>query len=96
VIEVVERVVGFPVRVGGEQHSGWLPARARAATPLPTPIRDVLLDIEIQYDGSGFLMCYTSQDGTVSGDTWHQSLQEAKNAASESFGVRSSDWLPGE
>ena len=42
---IVKRVTGVPVRFGGEEHRGWLPAGA--AVPLPTPVRDVLLDIEI-------------------------------------------------
>ena len=61
VLEIVKRVSGVPVKFGGESHSGWLPAGA--AIPLPTPVLDVLLDIEIQFDGSGYLLCYSSQDG---------------------------------
>jgi hypothetical protein len=89
---VVKRIVGFPCRFGGEQHTGWLPAGA--AVPLPTPVRDVLLDIEIEFDGYGYLLCYHSQDGTVHGDTWHQSLGDAEQSAAECFGVESRQWQP--
>ena len=70
--EIVKRVTSLPVQFGGEQHTGWLPAGA--AVPLPTPAIDVFLDIEIQSDGDGYLLCYSSQGGTVHGDTWHQSV----------------------
>ena len=87
---VVKRVVGLPIRIGGEEHTGWLPPGA--ATPLPTPIRDVVLDIEIQYDGDGYLLCYEAREGGFSGDTWHESLEDAELAAAESFGVQPSQW----
>ncbi len=87
----VKWIVGFPFRLGGEPHSGWLPPGA--AIPLPTPVRDVLLDIDIQHDGGGYLLCYSSQDGTFSGDTWHQSIEAAEQAAKEDFGVQASQWL---
>jgi hypothetical protein len=90
---VVKRITGLPVLVGGEKHSGWLPAGA--AVPLPTPRRDVVMDLEIQFDGHGYLLCYASRDGSVSGDTWHQSLAEAERAAAETFGVQSAQWQPG-
>ena len=92
--EIVKRVTSLPVQFGGEQHTGWLPAGA--AVPLPTPAIDVFLDIEIQSDGDGYLLCYSSQDGTVRGDTWHQSVVEAENAAAKDFGVRPSQWEPGQ
>lgn len=87
---VVGRVKKFPVRIGGEQHSGWLPANA--ATPLPTPVRDIDLDLEIEFDGSGYLLIVASADGSVYGDTWHQSEQEAEEQASAQYGVPQSAW----
>lgn len=93
-LEIVKRVTGLPVQFGGEQHTGWLPAGA--AVPLSTPVIDVLLDLEIQSDGDGYLLCFSSQDGTVHGDTWHQSVIEAENAAANDFGVQPSQWEPGQ
>jgi hypothetical protein len=89
-MSVAKRVLGLPVRIGGEQHSGWLPVRA--AQPLPTPIRDVLMDIEIEFDGYGYLLCYQSRDGSVYGDTWHETLAEAEQTAANSLGVQPSHW----
>ena len=42
---VIKRLIGVPIRFGGEEHSGWLPANA--AMPPPTPVEDVLVDFEI-------------------------------------------------
>src|SRR4051812_45144632 len=89
-MSIVKLVLGLPIRVGGEQHSGWLPAGA--AKPLPTPIRDLLIDIRIEYDGAGYLLCYESRDGSVSGDTWHESLAGAELVAAEKLGVQSVQW----
>ena len=87
---IIKKKIGHLVRVGGAQHSGWLPDHA--PTPLPTPIRDVLFDIEIQFDGSGYLLCYVSQDGSLYGDTWHETLAYAQEAAAEDFGLSDADW----
>lgn len=86
----VKTVVGHKVRVGGEQHSGWLPKSA--SRPLPTPVRDLLFDLEIQFDGFGYLLCYVSQNGELYGDTWHETLAEAEDVALEEFGIRSNQW----
>ncbi|MDB5391758.1 MAG: hypothetical protein JWM11_7404 [Planctomycetaceae bacterium] len=84
------RITNFPFEFGGEVHSGWLPPNA--AIPLPTPIQHVLLDIEIQFDGFGYLLLYSSQDGSISGDTWHQTMAEAQQAATQNFGVQLLEW----
>ena len=34
----IKRLLAVPVRFGGEEHSGWLPANA--VTPQPTPVED--------------------------------------------------------
>jgi hypothetical protein len=89
-METVKRIAGLACLFGGEPHSGWLPPGA--AIPLPTPIREVLLDIEIQYDASGYLLCYSSPDGSVVGDTWHPLLADAEETATQDFGVQLSQW----
>ena len=86
----VKRVPGHTIRVGGEQPSGWLPEGA--AVPLPTPVRDVTFDIEILFDGSGYLLCYASIDGEMFNDTWHKTLGDAEEAAREMFGVGAEQW----
>jgi hypothetical protein len=80
-----------PVRMGGQQHTGWLPAGA--ARPLPTPIRDLLFNFDIQFDGFGYLLCYVSMDDTVYGDTWHESLDQAEAAALDNFGITANEWM---
>jgi hypothetical protein len=87
---VVKQLSGHKIRIGGTQHSGWLPADA--ASPLPTPIREVVFDLEIQFDGSGYILCYVSQDGQLYGDTWHETLTEAEQVATEEFGVKIDQW----
>ncbi len=86
----MKRIASVPCRFGGEPHSGWLPPGA--AIPLPTPINDVLLDLEIEYDGFGYLLSYSSSDGTVFGDTWHPSMADAEQVAQQLFGIQSSQW----
>jgi hypothetical protein len=89
-LKVVKRISGYRLELGGEQHSGWLPSGA--AIPPPTPLSPVELDLEIQYDGGGYLLCYESRDGEVHGDTWHSSLEEAERAAAKWFDVQPTDW----
>jgi hypothetical protein len=90
-LSVVARASGVPVRIGGESHAGWLPRGA--AIPLPTPVRNLIVDIEIQFDGTGYLLCYQSRDGSFVGDTWHHSLEDAKLSAVEQLGVQPSQWI---
>lgn len=50
------------------------------------------MTFEITDDGGGnFLLCYHSEDQSVYGDTWHQSIEEAKEVAESEFGVQSSE-----
>ena len=87
---ILKRVLGLTIRFGGEEHSGWLPAGA--AKPLPTPIEDVLMDVEIDSDPSGCFLCWTSRDGMRCGDTWHQTLAEAEAAGYRYFGIEQDQW----
>lgn len=86
----VEWIVGFQTTVGGEPHTGWLPPNA--AIPLPTPIRNVELDLTIEIDGDGYLLIFESRDGTVRGDTWHSTIANAHDAAKRYFGVSTEAW----
>ncbi len=90
-MRVFTKVEGRAIRIGGEQHTGWLPEGF--AKPVPPPLREVKMTFEITDDGEGnFLLCYHSEDQSVYGDTWHQSIEEAKKVAESSFGVRPSEW----
>ena len=89
-VTIVKQIKGHHLTVGGESHVGWLPGGA--ITPLPTPTRDIVLNITIEFDGSAYLLCYTSEDGAVANDYWHETLEEAEQAAAEHFGVRADQW----
>ncbi|HVU89880.1 MAG TPA: hypothetical protein VHD36_21295 [Pirellulales bacterium] len=79
------------IRIGGEEHSGWLPAGA--VKPLPTPVRDVLVDIEIERNGpNDCLLICAAQDGSFCWDDWFQSIDDAERAAKERYGIESRDW----
>jgi hypothetical protein len=88
---VLKRIIGWSWTFGGEEHTGWLPPDA--ATPLPTPIQHLLLDLEI--DGNereGYLIIGRSQDGSFEWDTWYKALAEALAAANADFGISADDW----
>ena len=89
-LTVVKRISGYKLRVGGTQHSGWLPAGA--SRPLPTPVREVTFNFEIQFDGYGYLLCCVSKEGDLYADTWHETLEDAEEAAAEQFGVTPEQW----
>ena len=86
----MSRIDNFRTTIGGEPHSGWLPRGA--ATPLPTPKRDVVLSFMIEFDGSGYLLLVESADGSVRGDTWHESIADAQAQAESWFGVPPAAW----
>jgi len=87
---VVKQILGHHVILGGEAHSGWLPQNA--AVPKATPTHDVALDITIESDGGGYLLCWVSPDHTLAGDLWYATLTDAEQAATESFGVAIDQW----
>lgn len=87
---MVRRITGHPFRFGGVEHTGWLPAGA--ARPLPTPVRNVLLDLEIVPEADGYLLCWASHDGSIRGDHWFDRLEGALRQAEEDFGVGESLW----
>jgi hypothetical protein len=90
----VSRIDNFRTTIGGEPHTGWLPPGA--AMPLPTPERDVVLSFVIEFDGPGYLLIVESTDGSVRGDTWHESIADAQAQAESSYGVSPSEWRSGQ
>jgi hypothetical protein len=91
-LSVVSRIDNFRTTIGGEPHSGWLPAGA--ATPLPTPKRDVVLNFVIEFEGSGYLLIVDSADGSIRGDTWHASVSDAQAQAELWYGIVPAMWTP--
>jgi len=81
---------GWPVSVVGSQAAGWKPVDPRTA-PVETS-RRVLMDVRIDEDAGGYLLVYAADDGSVYGDTWHATLEEAEQVAEELFELRDSDW----
>jgi hypothetical protein len=90
---IIERIDGIRLTLGGEPHSGWLPLGA--AAPRPTPMHEIELDLTIESEnGGGFLLIFESRDGSIRGDTWHESLADARDEARRSFGIALEAWRP--
>lgn len=89
---VLKRHNSLLLRLGGEKHRGWLPPGA--AKPLPMPVREVLVDLEIGFDGSGFLLFCAARDGSFCWDSWHESLEGAQLQAAEDYGVTEWSQVP--
>jgi hypothetical protein len=89
-MSVLKEIKNWKVIFGGEEHTGWLPAGA--TKPLPTLIQEIVLNITIEHDEPGYLLCYKSKDGDIYGDTWYETLEDAESGASEYFGINPDDW----
>ncbi len=87
---VLKQLRGVDVKFGGEPPSGWIPKGA--SLPAPTPVRIVKIDFEIHQEGSSYFFVWKGPDLTYCGDSWHQSLSEAVEAAKESFGIEYDAW----
>jgi hypothetical protein len=87
---VIKRVLAVPVRFGGEEHSGWLPANA--STPPPTPVEDALVDFEVNEVEGGYILEWFSRNSSHHRDSWHETLEDALEQASTEFGVRPEEW----
>jgi hypothetical protein len=92
---IVARVSGWPVRVRGNQRAGWGPVRAGEHDDAARTER---FDLEIRADPGGFLLCVATPDGSLYADTWHPTLDEAREVAREKFGLPLEAWdaPPGE
>jgi hypothetical protein len=49
--------------------------------------------ITIEPDASFFLLIRYLRNGDFAGDTWHQTLEEAKRQAEYEFGTSEADWV---
>jgi hypothetical protein len=87
---VIKRLPAVPVRFGGEEHSGWLPANA--ATPPPMPVEDALVDFEVHEVEGGYILAWFSRNTSHHGDSWHETLEDALEQASTKFGLRPEEW----
>jgi hypothetical protein len=87
---IIKRLKGVPYQEGGEEHTGWLPAGA--AKPLPTPVRHLVLNLEIEDLDGGYLLIGCSKDGSMVFDFWFDELEFALKSAKEWFSVETSQW----
>lgn len=79
------------VSIVGDQKTGWFfPTGTNRDDAFS--LREELFDIEIYFDGSGYLLCYSTDDKALYGDSWHLTEIGAKQAAFEEFGVKISEW----
>ena len=79
------------IAVIGDQCSGWRCVRG----PASSDTRRVPFRFELQDDVHGCLLCCTSTDGQLYGDTWHADLDEALEAANREFGIDTGEWEAG-
>jgi hypothetical protein len=79
------------VRVAGSIRTSWLLENAINAPSSPS--REVEMKAEIQDDGHGYLLIYTSNDPSIWGDTWHESQEEAEKKAFDDFRIEARDWV---
>ena len=77
-----------PLRVTGHQHSGW-----SAAEDSDPSGRQLPFEFSITDDGAGqFLLVYRSVDGSLYGDTWHETQNDAFKSAERQFGISRDEW----
>ena len=60
--------------------------------PNATSEMPVAVKLEISADDNGVFLIRFDKNGTFCGDTWHQSIDDAKEQASFEFSVADSDW----
>lgn len=73
----------------GNEHGGWWIAKSVTTNPR---IHTEIFDVEIYFDGTGYLLCYATAGNLFYGDSWHVAELEAKISAQEDLGVNLSDW----
>lgn len=54
----------------------------------------VAFRVEIVTTGDGIYLIRYDKDGEFCGDTWHQSINEAKEQACFEFNISANDWSP--
>jgi hypothetical protein len=89
-MKILEQVLGKEIQVGGEEHSGWLPANTARPRSLPTEL--VIVNVRILEDAEGFILEYEAQNASFANDYWYSTIEDAKDAAKLMFGIVSSEW----
>jgi hypothetical protein len=86
----VAKLLALPFRKKTKHYFGLPPELARGEDSRQEMIRPTYLAIKVSPEGF-FLYRYTSQ-GLFAGDTWHETLEDAKHQAHFEFGDFISDW----
>ncbi len=77
------------VLIAGHPNSGWSSADEGTPGSFETDFSFVIKD-----DGRhNHLLVYASLDGRFSGDSWHETLDEAYASAEQQFGIDRGEWL---
>ena len=87
---VIRRLLAVPIRFGGEEHSGWLPANA--VSPPPTPVEEALVDFEIREVKGGYILEWYSRNTRHHGDLWYETVEDALEQASIDWGIQPEEW----
>ena len=66
---------------------GWAAPNGIGTTQLPDPIA-----VEIVEQDGAFFLFRLGPNGHCIADTWHQTLDEAKQQANFEYGIEESDW----
>lgn len=86
----IARVIAHPIKPHVRHYHGLPPDLAKDRdSRSEMPIAEALL-IEIEPDG--VFLFRLSANGEFAGDTWHQSIEEAKTQAEFEFGHGLSNW----
>ena len=60
----------------------------------PAKVQERTVDLEIQGNEAEGYHLIMSPDGCFTADTWHESVEDAKDTAKEAFGVGLDEWTP--
>lgn len=62
---------------------------------VPTPVEELPAPewVEISEEDGAFYLLHLDRDGVCFADTWHQSLDEAKQQAAFEFGITPDEWI---
>lgn len=92
-MRAVKQVQDVEVTFGGDKSQGALPLET--ATPGTTPREVMKVSFVIfEEDGGGFVLEWTSPkpEAPYSGDSFHESIEDAQDQARIAFGVEADSW----
>jgi hypothetical protein len=90
-VQILSEIKSRKTRIGGEQHRDW--TGGDCVTQMPSSPQEVELTFEIRDDKCGaYLLSYWSQDNAVHGLISHPSVEDAKEAVQNCFGIPKGEW----